>query len=65
MTPDQIEAEVIKVIDLADDVYRVFGFNYKVELSTKPEKAIGSDEVWEIATEALRKALEKKILTIA
>lgn len=60
MTPDQIEAEVIKVIDLADDVYRVFGFNYKVELSTKPEKAIGSDEVWEIATEALRKALEKK-----
>jgi threonyl-tRNA synthetase len=60
MTPDQIEAEVIKVIDLADDVYRVFGFNYKVELSTKPEKAIGSDEVWEIATDALRKALEKK-----
>lgn len=60
ITPDQIEAEVIKVIDLADDVYRVFGFNYKVELSTKPEKAIGSDEVWEIATEALRKALEKK-----
>ena len=60
MTPDQIEAEVIKVIDLADDVYKVFGFNYKVELSTKPEKAIGSDEVWEIATDALRKALEKK-----
>lgn len=60
MTPDQIEAEVIKVIDLADDIYRVFGFNYKVELSTKPEKAIGSDEVWEIATEALRNALEKK-----
>ncbi|MBU4541447.1 MAG: threonine--tRNA ligase [Firmicutes bacterium] len=60
MTPDQIEAEVIKVIDLADDIYKVFGFNYKVELSTKPEKAIGSDEVWEIATEALRNALEKK-----
>ena len=60
MMPDQIEAEVIKVIELADDIYNVFGFSYKVELSTKPEKAIGSDEVWEKATDALRNALEKK-----
>jgi threonyl-tRNA synthetase len=60
MMPDQIEAEVIKVIELADDIYNVFGFSYKVELSTKPEKAIGSDEVWEKATNALRNALEKK-----
>ncbi|MDK2936661.1 MAG: threonyl-tRNA synthetase [Eubacteriaceae bacterium] len=60
MMPDQIEAEVIKVIELADDIYNVFGFSYKVELSTKPEKAIGSDEVWDKATNALRNALEKK-----
>ncbi|WKY45844.1 threonine--tRNA ligase [Eubacteriaceae bacterium ES2] len=60
MMPDQIEAEVIKVIELADDIYNVFGFSYKVELSTKPDKAIGSDEVWEKATNALRNALEKK-----
>jgi threonyl-tRNA synthetase len=60
MTPDQIEEEVIKVIDLADDVYKIFGFNYRVELSTKPEKAIGSDEVWEKAIDDLRNALEKK-----
>ncbi|MGE4507726.1 MAG: threonine--tRNA ligase [Eubacteriaceae bacterium] len=60
MMPDQIEAEVIKVIELADDIYNVFGFSYKVELSTKPAKAIGSDEVWEKATNALRNALEKK-----
>ncbi len=62
MTPEQIEAEVIKVIDLADDVYKIFGFSYRVELSTKPEKAIGSDEVWDIATDALRNALEKKAI---
>lgn len=60
MTPEQIEDEVIKVINLADDIYKIFGFNYRVELSTKPEKAIGSDDVWEIATNALRNALEKK-----
>ncbi|MGD9474057.1 MAG: threonine--tRNA ligase [Eubacteriaceae bacterium] len=60
MMPDQIEAEVIKVIELADDIYNVFGFSYKVELSTKPAKAIGSDEVWDKATNALRNALEKK-----
>jgi len=60
MTPDQIKEEVIKVIDLADDVYKIFGFNYRVELSTKPENSIGSDEVWETATEALRDALVTK-----
>jgi len=60
MTPEQIKEEVIKVINLADDIYKVFGFNYRVELSTKPEKAIGSDEVWEMATEALRDALVTK-----
>ncbi len=60
MTPDQIKEEVIKVIELADDIYKVFGFSYKVELSTKPDNSIGSDEDWEIATEALRDALVTK-----
>lgn len=60
MTPEQIKEEVIRVIEFDEDVYKVFGFKYKVELSTKPEKAMGSDEVWEIATEALRETLEEK-----
>lgn len=60
MTPDQIKEEVIKVIDLADDVYKIFGFTYRVELSTKPENSIGSDEDWETATDALRDALVTK-----
>jgi threonyl-tRNA synthetase len=57
MTPEQIKEEIIGVIDLIDYIYSVFGFSYHVELSTKPEKAMGSDEIWETATEALREAL--------
>jgi len=60
MTPDQILDEVTGVIDLVDYVYGVFGFEYSVELSTRPENSIGSDEMWEKATEALRRALEIK-----
>ena len=60
MTPDQIKDEVIGVIELADKFYNVFGFKYNVELSTKPAKAIGGDDVWEMATEALRDALIEK-----
>jgi len=60
MTPDQIQDEVIGVINLIDRIYKVFGFSYKVELSTRPENSMGSDEQWERATEALRNALEKK-----
>ena len=60
MTPDQIKDEVIGVINLADKFYNLFGFKYKVELSTRPEKAMGSEESWEAATEALRGALEAK-----
>ena len=60
MLPSQILDEIIGVIDFVDDVYRAFGFKYHVELSTKPENAIGDDEMWEQATEALRKALEIK-----
>ena len=58
MTPDQIEAEVLGVINLIDSIYRVFGFDYFLELSTRPEDSMGSEEQWETATAALRKALE-------
>lgn len=60
MTPEQIQDEVIGVIDLIDDFYKVFGFKYHVELSTRPEKSIGSDEQWEKATISLRSALDVK-----
>lgn len=60
MLPSQITSEVKGVIDLVDTIYRLFGFQYHVELSTKPEKAMGSDEMWEIATEALEQALREK-----
>lgn len=58
MLPEQIEEEVSKVIKLVDEMYSTFGFDYHIELSTKPEKAMGSDEVWEITTGALRNVLE-------
>lgn len=58
MLPSQIKQEVQGVIKLIDSIYKVFGFEYHVELSTKPEKAMGSDEIWEKATDALREALE-------
>lgn len=58
MTPEQIKDEVIGVIKLDDYVYKLFGFKYKVELSTRPENSMGSDEDWENATESLREALE-------
>lgn len=60
MLPSQITEEIIGVIDLIDRFYKVFGFEYHVELSTKPEKAMGSDEIWDMATDALKKAIEAK-----
>lgn len=60
MLPSQVESEIQGVIDLVDRFYSLFGFKYHVELSTKPDKAMGSDEVWEMATNALRQALEAK-----
>ncbi len=60
MTEDQIEQEILGVYDLIDEVYSVFGFQYHVELSTRPEDSMGTDEQWETATSALRKALDKK-----
>lgn len=58
MTPDQIKDEVLGVIKLTDYVYKLFGFEYHVELSTRPENSMGSDEDWEHATNSLREALE-------
>ncbi|HHW04109.1 MAG TPA: threonine--tRNA ligase [Thermoanaerobacterales bacterium] len=63
MMPSQIEDEIIGVIDLVDYFYKIFGFEYNVELSTRPENSMGSDELWEKATDALRLALEKKGLS--
>ncbi|MBR6013277.1 MAG: threonine--tRNA ligase [Selenomonadaceae bacterium] len=60
MTPEQIEPEIQKTIDLFDEVYKTFGLTYKAELSTRPENSMGSDEVWEMATDALRNALEHR-----
>jgi len=60
MLPSQIKQEIMGVIELFDTVYRVFGLSYHAELSTKPEKAMGSDEIWETATNALREAMEEK-----
>ncbi|MHC4396942.1 MAG: threonine--tRNA ligase [Planctomycetota bacterium] len=60
-TPDQIEAEIIGVIELTFELYRAFGFeDFRIELSTKPQKHIGSDEIWDIATNSLKGALEYK-----
>lgn len=60
MLPSQIRDEVIGVIDLVDYFYKVFGFKYHVELSTRPENSMGLDEDWETATKALQEALEAK-----
>jgi threonyl-tRNA synthetase len=64
-TPEQVDAEIKGVIDFVDDVMKMFGFPYHLELSTRPEKSIGSDEDWERATAALRKAMEDKGLAYA
>nr|MBP9517489.1 threonine--tRNA ligase [Veillonella sp.] len=60
MTPEQIKPELMKVIELFDRTYSQFGLKYHVELSTKPEGALGDDHIWELATDALRDAIEAK-----
>lgn len=62
MLPEQIKEEIKGVISLIDGVYKLFGFTYHLELSTKPEKAMGSDEIWEMATSALKEALDEEQL---
>ncbi|ADL51748.1 threonine--tRNA ligase [Clostridium cellulovorans] len=59
MTKDQITDELLDLIKLIDDFYKNFGFEYFVELSTRPENSMGSDEDWELATNGLRTALDK------
>ena len=59
MTPEQITDEIKGVVRLIDEVYRLFGFKYHVELSTRPEDSMGSDEDWEMATAGLQKALDE------
>ena len=59
MTQDQITDEIKGVVRLIDEVYQKFGFRYHVELSTRPEDSIGSDEDWELATNGLRQALDE------
>ena len=59
MTEDQIEQEVLGVLNLIDRTYKTFGFEYTLELSTRPEKSIGTDKQWKVATEGLSKALKK------
>ncbi len=60
MTPAQVEPEIQRTIDLFDEVYKTFGLTYKAELSTRPENSMGDDATWELATDALRKALEHR-----
>ncbi len=60
MLKSQIKDEISKVIDLCDYIYSVFGFKYSVELSTRPEDSMGSDEDWEIAIQSLKDALDDK-----
>lgn len=62
MLPSQIKDEIKGVISLIDQVYSQFGFEYHLELSTKPEKAMGSDEIWDMATNALKEALDEEAL---
>lgn len=60
MLPEQMQSELMKVIELFDRIYSQFGLKYHVELSTKPDNAMGDDAIWEAATETLRNAIEAK-----
>ena len=62
-TPEQLNDEIRAIADFAADAMKVFGFEYEVELSTRPEKSIGSDEDWELATSALEQALKDNKMT--
>jgi threonyl-tRNA synthetase len=62
-TSDQIEEQIIEVVDFVDKIMSTFEFNYQMKVSTKPEKAVGDDKIWEIATNALKNALDKNKLS--
>ncbi len=61
-TTEQIEEQIIEVVDFVDKIMSTFEFDYKMMVSTKPEKAVGNDEVWEVSTQALKNAMEKNSL---
>jgi len=61
-TPEQIASEVIDIVEFVDSVMKLFGFEYSMEVATKPEKAIGDDAVWELATQGLKDALNENNL---
>jgi threonyl-tRNA synthetase len=63
--PDQVEDEIYALLDLADYIYGTFGLQYRLDFSTRPQKRIGSDEVWDEAENALRNAIERRGLTFA
>lgn len=63
MLPEQIKEEIIGVIEFVDYVYNIFGFKYHIELSTRPEDSMGTDEEWNLAINALKEALEEKELS--
>lgn len=63
MLESQIKDEIKGVIKLIDEVYSLFGFEYHLELSTKPDDAMGSDDIWEVATDALREAMDEEGLS--
>lgn len=58
MTEEQVEEEIQRIVKLIDEVYSQFGFSYEIELSTRPENSIGSDDEWELATKALENAVK-------
>ena len=61
-TPSQIKENVLEILDFVDNIMKIFDFEYEMEISTKPDKAIGSDEIWEKATNALKEALDENNL---
>jgi len=58
-TADQIEGQIIEIVDFIDKIMTTFGFEYKMMISTKPDKAVGDDAIWETATEALKTAMDR------
>ena len=64
MTEAQIENEIQKVVKLIDEVYKKFGFTYHVELSTRPDDSMGTEEEWEVATNALENAIKAMNLSL-
>lgn len=57
--PDQVDSEIVEALDFLDYIYKICGFTYELELSTRPEKAIGSKEMWDNAEDKLKQALDK------